>query len=51
MVLTVAFGEFLISVLVCKQGLHTFHFKFHFDFGRKLAHHVFHGIGNLFFGI
>ena len=51
MVPAVAFGEFFISVLVCKQRLHTFHFKFHFDFGRKLAHYGFHGIGNIFFGI
>ena len=34
-----------------KQRFHPFHFKFHFNIGRKLSQQFFHCIGNVLFGV
>ena len=43
--------KYIIFFLTGKERFHTLYFKFHFDFRGKLAHHFFHGIGHILFGI
>ena len=40
MMLTVTLHELFVSRLISKQGLHTFHFKFHLDIGGQLFYHI-----------
>ena len=51
MMLTVTLYELLICRLVCKQGLHAFHFKFHLDIGGQLFHHIGQADADIFLGI
>ncbi len=51
MIAAVAFLENFICSLAVKQGLHTLHFKFHLDLGRKPAEHFRHGAGYVLFRV
>ena len=43
--------EFLIFCFAGKERIHTCYFKFHFNIGRELIHHLLHGKRYFFFGI
>ncbi len=43
--------EFLIFCFTGKERIHTCYFKFHFNIGRELIHHLLHGKRYFVFGI
>ena len=51
MVCGVSAAEGIIFFLGSEQRLHTFHFEFHLNIGRKLFHHFFHAVESLFLRI